>query len=81
MTAELKAKSQVTIPMALVKSLSLKKGDLFDVFEEDGKIILVPVALYPKSYVEQLEKAAKDSSRSSSYFDNAGDLLASLEED
>ena len=60
MNVELKAKSQVTIPMSLVKSMSLKKGNMFDIFEENGKIILVAVAVYPKAYVERLEKEARD---------------------
>ena len=80
MNVELKAKSQVTIPMPLVKSMSLKKGDMFDIFEENGKIILFPVAVYPKAYVECLEKEARDLSKSSKSFDNVEDMIASLEE-
>lgn len=79
MTAELKAKSQVTIPMSLVKSMSLKQGDLFDIFEEDGRIVLVPVAVYPKKYVERLEEEVRNSAKSSRAFDNVDDLIASLE--
>ena len=81
MTAELKAKSQVTIPMSIVKSMSLKQGDLFDVFEENGRIVLVPVVLYPKSYVEQLEREARAKNTSSKTYDNVDDLISSLEEE
>ena len=80
MNVELKAKSQVTIPMSLVKSMSLKKGDMFDIFEENGRIILVPIAVYPKAYVERLEKEVRDFSKSSKSFDNVEDMIASLEE-
>ena len=80
MTVELKAKSQVTIPMALVKSLSLKQGDLFDIFVEDGKIVLVPVAVYPKAYVEKLEREVRNPSGQSQPFHDVDELIASLEE-
>lgn len=47
MLVELKAKSQVTIPKDIVNSLDLSQGDQFEVMEEDGKIIFVPVTVYP----------------------------------
>ena len=48
MLVELKAKSQVTIPKDIVNAMELNQGDQFEVIEEDGKIILVPLHLqYP----------------------------------
>lgn len=55
MMAELRTKSQITIPKGIVLKLGLSQGDKFDVFERDGVIHLVPVAVYPKQYVENLE--------------------------
>lgn len=52
MLVELKAKSQVTIPKDIVNSLDLNQGDQFEVMEEDGKIIFVPVAVYPERVIE-----------------------------
>ena len=56
MMAELRTKSQITIPKGIVSKLGLSQGDKFDVFEKDGVIHLVPVAVYPKQYVDELEK-------------------------
>ena len=48
MVTVLRAKSQITIPSAIVASLDLKEGDQLDIFEENGSIRIVPVAVYPK---------------------------------
>ena len=45
MLVELKAKSQVTIPKDIVNSMELNQGDQFEVIEDNGKIVLVPVCL------------------------------------
>ena len=55
MVTVLRAKSQITIPSAIVASLDLKEGDQLDIFEENGSIRIVPVAVYPKPYVDQLQ--------------------------
>ena len=60
MLVELKAKSQVTIPKDIVNSLDLNQGDQFEVMEEDGKIILVPVAVYPERVIKNLKKSVKE---------------------
>ena len=60
MLVELKAKSQVTIPKDIVKSMSLNQGDQFEVIEDKGKIILVPVAIYPEHVIKQLKNEVKE---------------------
>ena len=60
MLVELKAKSQVTIPKDIVNSLDLNQGDQFEVMEEDGKIIFVPVAVYLERVIENLKKSVKE---------------------
>lgn len=60
MLVELKAKSQVTIPKDIVNSLDLNQGDQFEVMEEDGKIIFVPVAVCPECVIENLKKSVKE---------------------
>ena len=55
MVTVLRAKSQITIPSAIVASLDLKEGDQLDIFEANGSIRIVPVAVYPKAYVDQLQ--------------------------
>ncbi len=55
MLAELRPKSQITIPKSIISSLKLNTGDKLDIFEKDGMICLCPVAVYPKSYVDDLQ--------------------------
>lgn len=59
---ELRKKSQVTIPKELIEKLGLSEGDKFEIAEKDGVIYMLPVSVYPKKYVEQLEKIAKEAS-------------------
>lgn len=55
MLAELRPKSQITIPKSIISSMKLNTGDKLDVFEKDGMICLCPVVVYPKSYVDDLQ--------------------------
>jgi AbrB family looped-hinge helix DNA binding protein len=61
MLSELRARSQVTVPKEIIINMGLKEGDKFEVFEKDGIICLMPVAVYPKSYVEHLQSLAAES--------------------
>lgn len=49
MIVDLKQKSQVTIPKEFVKKLNLSVGDKLDVEEKDGKLVITPVIIIPKS--------------------------------
>lgn len=60
MLVELKAKSQVTIPKDIVNSMELNQGDQFEVSEESGKIVLVPVAVYPEHVIKSLKAEVKE---------------------
>lgn len=55
MLTVLRAKSQITIPGAIVNKLGIHEGDRLEITEKDGIIQMVPVAVYPKAYVEKLE--------------------------
>ena len=84
MLVELKAKSQVTIPKDIVNSLDLNQGDQFEVMEEDGKIILVPVAVYPERVIENLKKSVQTLKTSiengdQPVFDNIDSLFEELD--
>ncbi|MDE7164173.1 MAG: AbrB/MazE/SpoVT family DNA-binding domain-containing protein [Clostridiales bacterium] len=56
MLAELRTKSQITIPKEIVSSLGLSEGDKLEVYERDGVICLMPVTVYPKRYVDELHR-------------------------
>ncbi len=56
MLIELRKKSQITVPKDIIKKLNLKEGDKLEIIQKDGGIFLVPVAVYPKSYIEDLKE-------------------------
>lgn len=60
MLVELRQKSQVTIPREIVRKLGLSEGDRLDVYEKDNAIYMMPVAVYPKTYVDALRKEIDD---------------------
>ena len=85
MLAELRSKSQITIPKELVDKLGLSEGDKFELFEKDGMICVMPVVVYPKKYLDALreeieETKAKIASGEQPVFDNVDALFAKLEE-
>ena len=84
MLVELRAKSQVTIPKDIVSKLGLSEGDKLDIRETDGEITIVPVAVYPKKYLDQLEKEigevkAKLAAGEQPVFDSVDALFKHLE--
>ena len=85
MLAELRAKSQITLPKELVDRLGLSEGDKLELFEKDGTICMMPVAVYPKKYLDELREeieATKSAVASGAQpvFDSVDALLAKLEE-
>ena len=84
MLVELRTKSQVTIPKEIVARLGLSEGDQLDIREEDGAITLVPVAVYPKKYLNDLEQEiravkAKRAAGEQPVFDSVDAMLQKLE--
>ena len=85
MLAELRTKSQITLPKDIVSTLGLSEGDKLEVFEKDGMICMIPVTVYPKSYVDalrgeisQLKENMKNGKQP--VFDNIDTLFDKLEE-
>lgn len=84
MLAELRTKSQITIPKEIVAELGLEEGDKLEVYQKDGVIYLIPVTVYPKKYLEELYKEvdkvkADIASGKRPIFDNIDALFESLE--
>lgn len=63
MLAELRAKSQITIPKEVVAKLGMHEGDKLEVVEKDGVIQLIPVVVYPKKYVDELKNEIAEMKR------------------
>ena len=86
MIAELRAKSQVTIPKPLIDRLGLSTGDKLEIFEDKGMICIMPVVVYPKGYVDKIlvdiDNIKKEvAAGRKPVFDSMDDLIASLEGD
>ncbi|MCM1182396.1 MAG: AbrB/MazE/SpoVT family DNA-binding domain-containing protein [Roseburia sp.] len=86
MLAELRQKSQITIPKEIIVKLGLSEGDKLDIFEQDGTICMLPVVVYPKKYLSELRKEineakAKIASGEQPVFDSVDALFEKLEAD
>ncbi len=60
MLAELRQKSQITIPKEIIVKLGLSEGDTLDIFEKDGTICIMPVVVYSKKYLNELRDEIDD---------------------
>ena len=60
MLIEMRARSQITLPNEIIKSLGINEGDKFEVMERNGGVFLCPVVVYPKVKLERLAKIIKD---------------------
>lgn len=84
MLTVLRPKSQITIPNNIVTNMGLKEGDQLDIYEDNGTICIMPVAVYPKKYVDQLHKELsqlkKDIKKGKQpVFDNIDSLFSELD--
>jgi len=85
MLAELRAKSQITLPKELVDTLSISEGDKLELVIKDGIIHMMPVVVYPKKYLDELKEELKVTKKKIAsgeqpVFDTVDALLAKLEE-
>lgn len=55
MLIELRKKSQITIPKEIVNELNLEEKDQLEISVKNGVIIIEPVAVYSKLYIQKLE--------------------------
>lgn len=67
MLAEIRGRSQITIPAEIIKKLGIHEGDKFEVIEKDGGIFLCPVVVYPKDKMEKLVRIIKESPKSRAF--------------
>jgi len=56
MIIELRKKSQITIPKEIIHELNLQEKDQLEISVKGGIIVIEPVAIYSKSYIQKLEE-------------------------
>ncbi|MBE7059178.1 MAG: AbrB/MazE/SpoVT family DNA-binding domain-containing protein [Ruminococcaceae bacterium] len=81
MLAEIRGRSQITIPSEIIKKLGISEGDKFDIVEKDGGIFLCPVVVYPKNKIIKIAKIIKNSESQLSAqesFDTVEDLFVDM---
>lgn len=81
---ELRKKSQITIPKEVIEKMSIHEGDKFEIAEKDGIIYMMPVSVYPKKYVDELEKIAAETKEKVNLgimptFDKVSDMFSHLD--
>ena len=81
MLAEIRGRSQITIPADIIKKLGITEGDKFEIMEKDGGIFLCPVVVYPKEKMAKIAKIIKETETDVSKqtaFDSVEDLFADM---
>ncbi len=81
MLAEIRGRSQVTIPAEIVKKLGIAEGDKFDITEKDGGIFMCPVVIYPKDKIAKVAKLVKDAEEETAKqtaFESVEDMFADM---
>jgi AbrB family looped-hinge helix DNA binding protein len=68
MIIELRKKSQITIPKEIINQLNLQEKDQLEISVKDGIIIIEPVAVYSKSYIQKLEETVMRINEKSSQY-------------
>lgn len=76
MLAELRSRSQITIPAEIVKSLGVSEGDKFEIYEKDGGIFLCPVVVYPKAKMARIAEIIKESK--SKEYDSVEEMFSDM---
>ena len=81
MLAEIRGRSQITIPSEIIKKLGISEGDKFDIMERDGGIFLCPVVVYPKDKIEKNTKILKESendTKTRTAFESVEDMFSDM---
>jgi len=79
MLIEMRARSQITLPNEIIKSLGISEGDKFEVMERNGGVFLCPVVVYPKAKLEQIAKIIKSHKKKPSVvFESVEDMFKDI---
>lgn len=81
MLAEIRGRSQITIPSEIIKKLGISEGDKFDIMERDGGIFLCPVVVYPKDKIAKIAQILKESendTKTRTAFESVEDMFSDM---
>lgn len=81
MLAEIRGRSQITIPSEIIKRMGISEGDKFEIIEKDGGIFLCPVVVYPKDKLIKIAKMIKNAEpqlNEQQGFESVEDLFADM---
>ena len=81
MLAEIRGRSQITIPSEIIKKLGISEGDKFEIMEKDGGIFLCPVVVYPKDKIAKIAKILKESesdTKKKTAFESVEDMFSDM---
>ena len=81
MLAEIRGRSQITIPSEIIKKLGISEGDKFDIMERDGGIFLCPLVVYPKDKIAKIAKILKESendTKTRTAFESVEDMFSDM---
>ena len=81
MLAEIRGRSQITIPSEIIKKLGISEGDKFDIMERDSGIFLCPVVVYPKDKIAKIAKILKESendTKTRTAFESVEDMFSDM---
>ena len=81
MLAEIRGRSQITIPSEIIKKLGISEGDKFDIMERDGGIFLCPVVVYPKDKIAKIAKILNESendTKTRTAFESVEDMFSDM---
>jgi AbrB family looped-hinge helix DNA binding protein len=82
MLVEMRGRSQITLPVEIVKKLGISEGDQFEVMERDGGVFLCPVVVYPKAKLAQIAKIIKEhKANPSAVYESVEDMFKALDID
>jgi AbrB family looped-hinge helix DNA binding protein len=79
MLIEMRARSQITLPVEIIKNLGISEGDKFEVMERDGGVFLCPVIVYPKAKLERIAKIVREHKKNpTAVYESVGDMFKDL---
>ena len=81
MLAEIRGRSQITIPSEIIKKLGISEGDKFEIMEKDGGIFLCPVVVCPKDKIAKIAKILKESendTKTRTAFESVEDMFSDM---